>query len=247
MANRLITIPFSHFCEKARWALERAGVAFAEDGHLPIFHYLPVKRAGAKRTVPVLVADGRLVADSTDIIAWADGQRPGSLYPIDARTRAEALALEDELDKALGPAARRWAYFHLLPRKDLDHIVTRGVPAWEVRALKLSRPIAVGMLKRGLNISAASVARSRTKIDETFDRVNALLRDGRRFLVGDTFTVADLTLAALAAPILVPRRNHPFPPPDTTVFPADAQDQIARWRDTATGRHALAMYETERG
>ena len=28
MPARLITIPISHFCEKARWALQRAGVAY---------------------------------------------------------------------------------------------------------------------------------------------------------------------------------------------------------------------------
>jgi len=26
--RRLLTIPISHFCEKARWALERAGLVF---------------------------------------------------------------------------------------------------------------------------------------------------------------------------------------------------------------------------
>ena len=31
MPTRLITIPFSHDCEKALWALERAGVAYTEE------------------------------------------------------------------------------------------------------------------------------------------------------------------------------------------------------------------------
>ena len=30
----LITIPISHYCEKARWALDRAGVAYRERAHL---------------------------------------------------------------------------------------------------------------------------------------------------------------------------------------------------------------------
>ena len=30
MAARLVTIPISHFCEKARWALDRAGVDYVE-------------------------------------------------------------------------------------------------------------------------------------------------------------------------------------------------------------------------
>ena len=31
MTTRLITIAFSHYCEKARWALDRAGIVFEED------------------------------------------------------------------------------------------------------------------------------------------------------------------------------------------------------------------------
>lgn len=29
--SRLLTIPISHYCEKARWALEHAGIPYRED------------------------------------------------------------------------------------------------------------------------------------------------------------------------------------------------------------------------
>ena len=32
--RRLLTIPISHYCEKARWALERAGLAYREERHV---------------------------------------------------------------------------------------------------------------------------------------------------------------------------------------------------------------------
>ena len=35
---RLITIPISHYCERARWALQRAGVDFIEEQHLQMLH-----------------------------------------------------------------------------------------------------------------------------------------------------------------------------------------------------------------
>ena len=34
---RLITIRFSHYCEKARWALDRGRIAYEERSHLPLF------------------------------------------------------------------------------------------------------------------------------------------------------------------------------------------------------------------
>ena len=55
----LVTIPISHYCEKARWALERAGVPYVERPHLlpmPTRPYhsllLAAPRAGRARRSP---------------------------------------------------------------------------------------------------------------------------------------------------------------------------------------------------
>ena len=47
--NVLITIPISHYCEKARWALDRAGVDYEEHPHLQLIHRIAVRRAGGVR------------------------------------------------------------------------------------------------------------------------------------------------------------------------------------------------------
>src|SRR5207245_725283 len=57
VAARLVTIPISHFCEKARWALDRAGVEYVEHPHLQLVHVVAARLAGGGRTVPVLVTD----------------------------------------------------------------------------------------------------------------------------------------------------------------------------------------------
>lgn len=245
MTARLITIPFSHYCEKARWALQVAGVDYREDGHLPVFHYTATLRAGAKRTVPALIDGDRVIPDSTPIIAYADEHRPGSLYPTDQAQREDALAIEDELDRQLGPATRRWMYSQLLDRKDLDHVLLANVPRWEQLALKASRPAAILYLKRSLKIDAAGAERSRAKIDEAFQHIGALLGDGRRYLVGDRFTVADLTFAALAAPVLLPP-SYGAPLPALEQFPPAAQAQLATWRRSPPGQFALRIYAEHR-
>jgi glutathione S-transferase len=248
MTVTLITIPFSHYCEKARWALDRAGVAYEEDGHLPLFHYLANYRAGGKRTVPTLVVADRdgaktIVRDSTDIVAWADAQKSGCLIPLAGAE--EALAIEDDFDTHLGPATRRWGYYYLLPNRKTDKLITSGVPRWEASLLKVTRPLAVRFLKRGLNISETGVARSKQKIEATFARVDEVLRDGRRFLTGDRFTVADLTFAALAAPILMPP-DHPVQKFAPDFFPPEARAQIDAWRHTRAGQFGLRLYADER-
>ena len=64
----LITIPISHYCEKARWALDRTGVKYEEKAHLQVIHWVPVARAGGGKTAPVLVWGDRVFADSADIV-----------------------------------------------------------------------------------------------------------------------------------------------------------------------------------
>ena len=241
--TRLITIPFSHYCEKARWALDRCGVAYEEDGHLPVFHYLATYRAGARRTVPVLVDGTTVVRDSTDIVAWADAKRPGTLLPVSGAT--DVLAIEDDLDDHVGPATRRWAYFHLLPNRGADRFITADVPRWERALLRATRPVAVSYLRRSLKIDAAGAERSRLKIEAAFARVEQILADGRRYIAGDRFTVADLTFAALAAPVLLPD-NHPVQSFDPALFGDAVREQIHAWRERPAGQLVLRLYAEDR-
>lgn len=243
MTTKLITIPFSHYCEKARWALDRVGVDYVEDGHLPLFHYTATKPRGGQ-SVPILVDGKTIVRDSTDIIAWADAKRPGSLIPLAGAE--EALAIEEDFDTHLGPATRRWGYYYLLPTREVDQVIFTNVRAWQKWALKLTRPIAVRVLKSKLNVDTAGMQRSTKKIDETFARVDDVLRDGRKYLTGDRFTVADLTFASLASPVLYPDEHPATQKVSISWLAAEAQEQIDRWRHSRAGQFALRMYADHR-
>src|SRR5262249_47218372 len=117
----LITIPISHYCEKARWALDRAGIRYREQAHLQVIHWLAVRRAGGGRTAPVLVLDQRVLADSAEIVDEADASAPPDrrLFPGDPDGAAEVRALQRDFDLNLGPHGRRWMYNELLGRRDL--------------------------------------------------------------------------------------------------------------------------------
>src|SRR5271168_4965983 len=115
MAHTLITIPFSHFCEKGRWALDATGVGYREEGHLPIAHRRAVRRARGRRTVPVLVLeDGRVLDDSPLIVRFANDAAPESrkILPPEGPLRDEVLALERQFDFDFAPDVRRFVYFH---------------------------------------------------------------------------------------------------------------------------------------
>lgn len=234
----LVTIPFSHYCEKARWALDRCNVAYTESGHLPLLAYLATYRHARTRTVPLLVTTEGVLTDSTDIVAFADRHAPGELIS------PGALALEDDFDRQLGPATRRWGYAQLLhDPKIIPYLVAR-VPRWEALTLRATRPLVVRMMARGLNITTEGVARSFAKIEAMFAKVSALLADGRAYLAGDRFSVADLAFAALAAPVLLPEEQDVGMPPRAMFGAANAQ--IDAWRATPAGAFALRMYREER-
>jgi glutathione S-transferase len=119
------------------------------------------------------------------------------------------------------------------------------VPRWEVVGLRATRPLAIAMLRRSLKIDPAGAERSRRKIDEVFTTVGGLLGDGRRYLVGDRFSVADLTFAALAAPVLLPPQYGVTLPPLES-FASEPRQRIETWRGSPPGQFALRIYAEHR-
>jgi glutathione S-transferase len=247
--NVLITIPISHFCEKARWALDRAGVPYEERAHLQVFHRFAVRRAGGGNTAPVLVMGGdRVLADSADILETASAQAPPGLrlFPDDIAAAAEVRALERDFDERLGPEGRRWMYFGIRGRRDIAvGYACTGVPAWQRRSLPLVYPAASRVIDRVLDVTPATARRSEEAVDATFDEVAERLADGRPYLCGERFTAADLTFAALAASVLMPP-EYGVPLPQPEELPAPMAAKVRELRRHPAGEHALRMFREER-
>ncbi|MBK7578588.1 MAG: glutathione S-transferase [Myxococcales bacterium] len=196
---RLITIPISHYCERARWALDHAGLSFVEEQHLQMFHWRYVKAAGGTKTVPVLVLeDGGVLRDSSEIVRYAsDATASGQgLYSGEPALDREILRLERGFCEPFGVEARRVMYYHFFRwgRPALRFNAGRA-PRWERRVLELGFPLASRFMHRYLDISADTERAGRAVVDRVFDEVGERLAGGKRFLVGERFTAADLTFA----------------------------------------------------
>ena len=240
---RLITIPISHYCEKARWALDRAGIAYREERHVQIVHRVASRRAGGGGTVPVLVTAEGAFTQSSDILAYAD-RHGARLYP-DA-LRDEVMALERGFDADLGPEGRRWMYFHVLPRKDLGVAYNcTGVPAWERRAFPLMLGAMSGYVRHLFAIGPTTGDDAGAAVQRTFDAVAARLDDGRPYLCGDAFTAADLAFAALAAPVVIPR-EYGVPLPAVEELPPDMAAAVRAFRAHRAGAFACRLFAEER-
>lgn len=196
----------------------------------------------------MLVHGGSRFTDSTAILVHADVVCGGGLlYPRDVALRREVDAHEERFDTELGPHTRRWAYAHLLPHADLLRDVwSRGVPRLEAGLVPLLTPLVCPLVRMAYRITPHSAQRSLEHVRGIFREVDSRLADGRRFLVGARFSAADLSFAALAAPVLFPagyRAVHPA----LDAVPAAMREEVERLRDTDAGRFVLRMFAQERG
>jgi glutathione S-transferase len=242
----LITVPLSHYCEKARWALDQARIAYREEPHAPLVSRLATRR-GAGGAVPVLIHGERHYTDSTDILVHVDELRGGDwLYPRDPDLRREVLALEDAFDLELGPHTRRWVYSQLLPdAKQVRALWSRGVPRLEAALVPIIAPLARVLVRKGYRITPESAQRSLDRVHTIFRDIDERLRDGREYLVAGRFTAADLTFASLAAPMLLPAECRAVQPALDAV-PQAMRDEILRMRNTTAGRFALRLFAENR-
>lgn len=235
-------IDISHYSEKVRWALEYKGVDHGRRSVLPGTH-IPlalVLTRGAQPTMPVLRIDGENVGDSTAIIAALEARYPDPpLYPSDPEDRARALELEDWFDENLGPHARLLPFYELIQEPDLfAEVAAESVPG----PLGKAKPVvgayarAYTSIRWGASDSEAA-EQAREAIVVALDKLEAELEQGEgEFIVGDSFSVADLTAASLFYPLVVPPEG-PLPP-DLPRPPA-----LERFRESLKDRRGYQWVE----
>ncbi len=241
---RLITIPVSHYSEKARWGLDYLQIPYRELAHMPPFHRSATKKYGGT-SVPVLVTDTGAATDSTDILRYLDRLYPEKLYPIDPSLQLLSTELETLFNGTLGVHTRRWGYSYLLTPKLLYPKWTLGVTVWEKLLFPVIFPRVGKIVRSNFNITDTSAAESYREIEIVFDRVDGLLADGRKYLLGDRFSALDITFAALAAPILQPPEHHIQPTP-LDLLPDRMQTDIRTAQATSAGKFGLRLYREHR-
>jgi glutathione S-transferase len=245
---RLVTIPISHYCEKARWALERAGLEYREEPHVQGIHRLAARRAGGGKTVPVLVTPQGAIGESEQILEWVDRRiRPElRLFGSAPAELRELKALCRRFDEQLGPCGRRLMYVHMLAQKDLMlSFNNAGVPAWEDRAIRWGWPVIVRFASRALMITPGVEVEDERVVWRELDFVADLLEDGRPYLSGERFGAADLTFAAMAAAVIVsPDYGVPLPQPE--LLPPSTAALVRRAREHPAGAFALRLIAEHR-
>jgi glutathione S-transferase len=214
----LLQFPYSHYNEKARWALDWKRIPHARIDYLPGPHEPQIRRLTGQSMVPVLRDGERLLPGSAAIVDELERRFPEPpLYPADPALRERALALQREFDDEVGPRVRRALFAVLVREPDyLAHLFSHR-RSWLVRrGYRALMPVARRMILASMQLDdARAVEESVAASFAALERVAAASASTGQ-LVGDRFTIADLTAAALLAPLVElehPDMNRPRPIP----------------------------------
>jgi glutathione S-transferase len=235
----------SHYNEKARWALDWKRIRHVRRSLLPGLHVPRVMWMTRQKSVPVLVLEGRAIADSTRIIAAVEALRPDPpLYPAAPAERRRALELEEFFDEELGPHLRRSVFHDVLPHTDYASALMTTDCSPLVRTMyRAVFPALRPVFQMDMRIDDAGAQLGRAKIVTALDRIEAELQPSG-YLVGEHFSVADLTAAALLSPLVAPP-EYPY------ALPGPWPEPFASFRASVAGHRAFAwvseMYRHHRG
>ncbi len=218
MAVVLHQFAYSHFNEKARWVLAYKGVEHVRKNYLPGPHIRPIKKLSGQQQTPVLDLEGQIITGSANIVHALEQRypRPG-VYPGNPRLQRRALEIQSRCDAEIGPAARTVLFSALV--HEADYLLNlfaghaTGAQRWWYRA---KFPLAKRMIARTNGVKDPANVRIAFEIfARTLDQVAGAVEE-TGYLVGDAFSIADLTTAALLAPYANPdhedmRRPTPVP------------------------------------
>lgn len=196
MTDRILyEFPHSHFCEKARWALDYKGLAFKRVPLLPPWHGLVTRRYGKRTSVPVLLDGRHGVQGSAEIISYLDECYP--VRPLTTGDPDEMRRLEKSFDRELGVSIRAFLYFYCLRHKKfVTAAFMQNSPRWHRLIFRLQYPALAWLIKRSYCPDQASADAAVERLLSALDRIWADL-NGRPYVLATGFSRLDITVCSL--------------------------------------------------
>lgn len=242
---QLYIFPISHYCEKARWALDYLDVPYDLTCLAPGLHGDLAAKLGAPDTsLPILVAKEGTIQGSDKIIEWAQNcSRNGqSLDPEDLST---AVAMEQRLNDVLGVHVRRMYYSEALiehPQTVLP-IFSNYLADQDAQFVRDAWEFITAAMVEKMDLGADQEQASRQVVLEQLDWLDALLADGRNYLGGERFSRLDISAAALLAP-LAEVSEHPTY--GGLQMPPRLSQDVAAWQHRPVTKYVASMYRQHR-
>lgn len=195
--NHLLAIGYSPWSEKARWALDHHRIDYQEEAYTPLLGELALRaRLGqwsGRISVPTLLVEDRSIADSYNIANYAEENTQGAALLFPEANRAE-IALWNERSERVLAAGRTLISSRVLANEAAKREALPAMPALVKRFLyKPLAAIGGEYLSRKYQYRE-SLDSERLSCDEIFTQLAGAL-EGGDYLVGNSFTYADLAMA----------------------------------------------------
>jgi glutathione S-transferase len=197
--TRLIALPYSPWSEKARWALDHHRIDYKYSEHAPLVGDLRLRvllrKPKGRVTVPALEDGGRWYTDSLEIAKHADRIGAGSrLFPGDKLGAIEAWNKKSEEVLTAGRSMM------ILQSIESPEAVAASLPPGVPAPLK---PLLMPVAKKFLQAFAAKynmregAGSHEGTVTGVFDDLRAGLAGGKKYLVGDQLSYADIAMAVV--------------------------------------------------
>lgn len=210
----LLSIPYSPWSEKARWALEARGVVYKKRNYLPLLGEpalrILLRKPMGRVSVPVLIDGKRAIPDSFAIAKFAQATGSGpSLFPAGKESAIADYEAASERGLAAGRA------LSLLRMLDDREALLEQVPRQLGDVLG---PLAVFVARAGVErtlrkygASSVSVAEHRSLLASALESLRADLARSPagepRTLLG-TFSYADIVMSQMLCFVQPPQSPH---------------------------------------
>jgi len=209
MRATLYQFPISHYCEKVRWALHYKGVPYQAKTLLPGLHIKTLQKIVPGNTVPVIQIDATTIQGSDRIIDYLDElvlEKP--LTPQDETLKHEAAEWETFAASKIAEPLRCFYYHYMLddPRT-LIPLFAEGGPWYSKFVMGLIFNRLNRRMRAGYQINQRTAQVAMHVVDKALKHLEQHLAH-RPFLVGESFTRADLAVCALLSPLVMPERGY---------------------------------------
>ena len=239
---KLYVFAISHYCEKARWALDHLGIEYELCHVAPGEHAQLAKKLGAPgSSVPYLQIGGNVIQGSANIVDWAEAKLQRGQSPFAAAGRD----IEKRIDDIAGVHVRRYYYSEALVEhpSTVRPIFTRDLPF----AKKVMITLAFGKIRKimmsRMDLGARQGDESKDLLQGELDWVDSLLADGREYLAGDEFSRADIAVASILAPLAIPAEHPVY---HRLQHPPRIANDIASWNQRPCLQWVRKMYAQHR-
>lgn len=205
----LYVFSISHYCEKAKWALDYFAIPYQLHTLIPGPHIKKGKQLGLKRgSVPILQSGNTILQGSAKIVDWSETNKNNKRRLYSEVTDVENI--EKRLDEKLGIHLRRYYYSEAVIEQPhtVKPIFADGANLINRTKLHFMWPAIVPVMIKAMDLGPEQGMESLAIVEQELDWLDELLSADKKYLYGDEFSAADLAAASLLAPLVLPK-EHP--------------------------------------